>query len=94
MRSLYPERYFRFLVEFIEFGRDAHPEFTTDELNVFVQAFREFDLDSSGTIDAKELGLVFKSMGQGVSPEEVERLANSTGTGELTWLQFLGVLFT
>ncbi len=50
-----------------KFYEEARPfaEFTKDEISVFLESFRQFDLDGNGSIDANELGVAFKSMGQG-----------------------------
>jgi Ca2+-binding EF-hand superfamily protein len=43
-------------------------------VEVFIEAFREFDVDGSGTIDTSELLAAFKSMGQGCTPDQAKKL--------------------
>ena len=46
-------------------------DLTTETLQELKDAFKAFDTDNSGMIDAKELGFVLKSLGMNVSKREV-----------------------
>jgi Ca2+-binding EF-hand superfamily protein len=94
MRMFYPFKRLFFEVEYYGPAR-KYPEFSREEIDVFVWAFRDFDADDSGTIDAKELANVFKSMGQGVDEEEIEMLIEEFGdenTSDVKWPGFLQIM--
>jgi Ca2+-binding EF-hand superfamily protein len=59
-----------------KFYEEARPflEFTKEEIGIFLESFRQFDLDGNGSIDANELGIAFKSMGQGCSPDQLKQI--------------------
>lgn len=50
------------------------PEFEKEEIQVFIESFHEFDKDSSGGIDKKEFMEALKSMGQGITEQEIDFL--------------------
>lgn len=55
------------------------------------RAFKMFDTDGSGTIDASELGNALRAMGQKVSDEEVKEMlaqADDDGTGEIDFEEY------
>lgn len=63
---------------------------------VFLDIDSMFDLDGSGSIDANELALVFQSMGQGNSPDEIQKLIEAVDlnkSGVIEWPEFLLVAF-
>lgn len=71
------------------------PEFSKSEIDVFIQTFRNFDLDGNGTIDAKELSIGLKNIGQGLTSEEQKQLMKKIGKEEndiLEWPDFLQVI--
>jgi Ca2+-binding EF-hand superfamily protein len=43
------------------------PQFSEEEIQILVEAFREFDADNSGSIDIHELRQLFNEIGQGIS---------------------------
>jgi len=94
MRQMYPEKRRQFIREFYEPAK-KFPEFTKDEINVFVQTFRRFDLDGSNSIDAHELGIALKWMGMGGSPQAVQKILDEVDadkSGEIEWPEFLQIM--
>ena len=51
---------------------DAVQNLTEDELSELKEAFSLFDRDGDGTISAKELGTVMRSLGQNPSEDELQ----------------------
>ena len=49
----------------------AIEKLTSDQLEELREAFQTFDIDRSGSIDAKELGYVFRSLGINATKKEV-----------------------
>lgn len=76
MRMLYPHKKVELRKEFYE-PAVLYPEFTKEDITVFIMIFREFDEDSSGSISAAELDKAFKSMGQGCTPEDIQQIINT-----------------
>jgi Ca2+-binding EF-hand superfamily protein len=94
MRTFYPEKRRQFIRDFYEPAK-KFPEFTKDEINVFVQTFRRFDLDGSNSIDANELGIALKFMGMGSSPKIVQQIIDEVDadkSGEIEWPEFLVIM--
>jgi len=91
MAFCYPEKRVKFVKEFYVPARDF-PEFTKAEIDGFIQAFKDFDLDGSGTIDSEELQKVLQYLGQGSSAEDIKKLQDLVGTDQIRWPQFLQVL--
>jgi len=94
MRYFYPWKVLEFKHNFLE-PAIKFPEFNKTELYVFLDMFREFDEDDSGTISIYELDKLFKSMGQGCSQEKLEKIMkeyDAHQTGELDWPEFLGIM--
>ena len=52
------------------------------ELEAARKMFFELDRDGSGSIDAEELGLMLRSLGQNPSDEELHALIDSVDTGD------------
>jgi Ca2+-binding EF-hand superfamily protein len=95
MREFYPDKKRDFEKEFITPATKLFPEFSRSDLIVFIEAFREFDLDGSGSIDVIELGNLFKSMGQGSSRERLQEIideVDESGMGEINWIGFLKIM--
>ncbi len=70
---------------------------TEDELQEISDAFKLFDTDESGTIDADELKVAMRAMGFEPKREEVRRMINEAdgmGTGSITFEQFLAAMTT
>ena len=59
----------------------------------YVQMFFELDRDGSGSIDAEELGMMLRSLGQNPTDEEIKELIASVddedGDGQLQLREFL-----
>jgi calcium-binding protein CML len=56
------------------------------------EVFENFDADGSGSIDAEELGNVFRSMGEEVDPEELKSMiegVDDDGSGQIEFNEFM-----
>lgn len=94
MRFFYSAKKEDYVKEFLEPAK-AFPQFNDDEISVFVQTFRMFDLDDSGSIDANELATVFAYMGMSSTPEVVAAVIekyDADGSGEIEWNEFLQMM--
>jgi len=94
MRRIYPEKRRAYIKKFYGPAIDF-PEFSQEDIDIFVQSFREFDLDNSGTISSYELGEAFKSMGQGVHKEEIDmifKMIEVDPSGEIEWKDYLKIM--
>eukprot|EP01114_Cavostelium_apophysatum_P012408 TRINITY_DN276_c0_g1_i2.p1 TRINITY_DN276_c0_g1~~TRINITY_DN276_c0_g1_i2.p1 ORF type:complete len:716 (+),score=279.12 TRINITY_DN276_c0_g1_i2:792-2939(+) len=94
MAGFYPWKKIEYEFEFHIPARDF-PEFSRREIDVFADAFREFDLDGSGSIDARELTTALKRMGQGASKERVQEIideVDDNGNGEIEWSEYLKIM--
>ncbi|KAJ8309338.1 hypothetical protein KUTeg_014212 [Tegillarca granosa] len=61
----------------------------------FREAFNLFDEDGGGSITAKELGTVMKSLGQNPTEQEIEDMINEVdedGNGEIEFEEFLAMM--
>lgn len=70
-------------------------ELSHDEIDVYRELFKKFDLDGSGTIDDKELRIMFEALGQ--SPTEAECIdmvleVDEDGSGEIDFVEFIEVV--
>jgi len=93
-RNFYPQKLKEFEQKFYVPAKNF-PQFSKDEVNVFVQAFRAYDLDDSGAIDARELAVAFWSMGQGVTAEQAQDIVHkfdADGSGVIEWPEFLAIM--
>jgi len=90
---LYPEKRSQFVKEFLVPAKEFY-EFSRAEILVFVETFKEFDFDNSGTIDKKELAELLKYMGQPSTEKDAERyvtLVDREKTGHVDWHGFLQI---
>lgn len=72
-----------------------YPEFTRDQIEVFIESFKQFDSDGNGHIDAKELDSIFESLGQKQSPKELQKAIDEVDTdknGTVEWPEFLQII--
>jgi len=70
-------------------------EFSREDIGVFIETFRAYDLDGSGAISVAELDFSFKAMGQGVSKEQLENIIATYDvdrSGEIDWPEFLQIM--
>jgi len=94
MRNFYPHKLAEYEKKFYEPAKNF-TEFSREDIDVFVDTFRNYDLDGNGSIDARELEMAFKRMGQGASKEKVEQMikdADDDGNGTVEWVEFLGIM--
>lgn len=80
-------------IEFEEFARIMAEKFfrkyTEDEIRL---AFRQFDQDNSGYIQAKELETVLQRMGRRLNKSEIDAMVkalDTTGDGKISFEEFL-----
>ncbi|RKP19934.1 fimbrin [Rozella allomycis CSF55] len=65
-----------------------YAKFSKEEIDDFVKVFREFDKDSNGSIDARELIKVYKQLGENVSFDEVRRQIQEVDTDKSGTIEF------
>lgn len=94
MRGFYPYQRLDYEMEYYVPAK-KFPEFSRKEIDVFSMTFRDFDLDGSGSIDIRELGIAMKKMGQGASPEKLKKIiddVDDNGNGEIEWVEYLQIM--
>ncbi|XP_002733157.1 calmodulin-like isoform X2 [Saccoglossus kowalevskii] len=67
-------------------------DLTEEQLSELKEAFSLFDIDGDGTINAKELGTVLRSLGQNPTDKEVEEMIEEVdvdGSGSIEFPEFL-----
>jgi hypothetical protein len=70
-------------------------EFSREDITVFIETFRTYDLDGSGSISVPELDFSFKAMGQGVSKDQLANIIETYDvdrSGEIDWPEFLQIM--
>ncbi|XP_046582415.1 uncharacterized protein LOC124289793 [Haliotis rubra] len=70
-------------------------ELTQEQIEDYSRAFRLFDKDGDGTIDAKELGTVMRSLGQNPNDDELQEIleeVDADGNGIIDFEEFLGMM--
>ena len=68
---------------------------TEMQLNEFHEAFKVFDVDGGGSIDATELSKLMASVGQVPTDEELAemiRIADADGSGEVDFYEFVALM--
>jgi len=91
MRKFYPEKLKAYEEKWYTPAK-KFTQFSREDIDVFIESFRNYDLDDSGAINTGELLLAFWMMGQGVTPDEVEFLIkkyDADGSGEIEWSEYL-----
>jgi len=96
MRLIYPEKRLEFEREF--YGAASHfPEFSTEEIQVFIDTFRTFDFEGVNSINVDGLGKLFDYMGQGCTREALEDIilaVDDNNNGVVDWVEFLEIMRT
>ena len=94
MLELYPEKQVAFEEKYYGPWREGFPEFSKEEIDMFIESFNAYDLDGSGAIDFDELDAAFKSMGQHSSKQEIQNIIAkvSDGGNEVSWPGFLKIM--
>ncbi|KAI9270372.1 calmodulin [Phascolomyces articulosus] len=70
-------------------------QLTSEQIEEYRASFQQFDKDNNGTIDAKELGGVMRSLNMSVSETEVKsmiRELDADGSGSIDFEEFLSML--
>ncbi len=70
-------------------------ELTEEQIADFKEAFSLFDKDGDGTISAKELGIVMRSLGQNPTEKELQELINGAdddASGTIDFQEFLTLM--
>eukprot|EP01059_Diplonema_ambulator_P036090 TRINITY_DN8850_c0_g1_i2.p1 TRINITY_DN8850_c0_g1~~TRINITY_DN8850_c0_g1_i2.p1 ORF type:complete len:192 (+),score=56.37 TRINITY_DN8850_c0_g1_i2:52-627(+) len=65
---------------------------SNSQIEALQECFNTFDTDGSGSIDVHELGNVFSSFGQNLSPDEIAAMiqeVDADGSGEIEFEEFL-----
>lgn len=73
----------------------AHHGLTDEQIADFREAFSLFDKDGDGTISAKELGIVIRSLGQNPTEKELQELINQADeddSGTIDFQEFLSLM--
>jgi len=50
-----------------------YPEFSPEDVEAFIEAFKQFDIDGNGSIDHGELATILRNMGQNPSKHELDQ---------------------
>jgi Ca2+-binding EF-hand superfamily protein len=90
MTEMYPDYKYNFHREFWVPAR-SYTEFSKQEIQIFIDAFREFDVDGSGTIDATELAAALKYMGCGDDAKVILKKFDADKSGVIEWPEYLEV---
>jgi len=73
-----------------------YPEWSRDVVDEFYEAFKNYDLDGNGSIDAKELKTILKGLGQeNITDLEIKKQIAEVDTdksGTIEWPEFLRVI--
>jgi len=70
---------------------------THEEIENYKEAFLEYDVDGSGSINIQELGSVMKALGENPTEDELQNLINKfddDGTGLIEFTEFLCLMAT
>jgi Ca2+-binding EF-hand superfamily protein len=70
------------------------PQFSEADLNLYADAFRQFDTDGSGSIDTKELAAVLDKLKTRYTQQSLQAQIAQVDTdknGTVEWLEFLSV---
>lgn len=70
-------------------------QFSREEIDTFIDAFKQFDADGNGHIDARELGVILESLGQKTSAQDLQKAIDEVDTdknGTIEWVEFLQII--
>jgi Ca2+-binding EF-hand superfamily protein len=84
-----------FQKNFIDPAKAKFPQLGKN-ITAIVEAFREHDADSNGTIDINELQAVLETVGESVAVSKLQQVLtkyDANGNGILEWLEFVSVSF-
>jgi len=94
MRKFYPQKLQEFEKKW--YGpAQKFTEFSREDIGVFAESFRTYDLDGSGAISTDELRFAFAAMGQGISEEQLQKVIHTydaDNSGEIDWPEFLEIM--
>jgi len=82
-------------IDFYGIAKKTHPEFSKDQVDIFIDSFKQFDADGNGSIDNKELGRVCAGLGIQCTPEELQKQINEVDkdrNGTVEFGEFLEVI--
>jgi len=71
------------------------PEFPKEQVDEFIEAFKQFDMDGNGSIDAKELGIALNNLGVRFTPDELQKQIDEVDkdrNGTVEFGEFLHVI--
>mmetsp|Transcript_24919 Transcript_24919/g.34887 ORF Transcript_24919/g.34887 Transcript_24919/m.34887 type:complete len:414 (+) Transcript_24919:75-1316(+) len=94
MRVIYSAIREEFEMEYYGPAKDFK-EFSKEDIDAFIIAFREFDADGSGSLDTKELAAIFKYLGQRCNQAQLEHVLDTYDTdrsGTINWVEFLHIM--
>jgi Ca2+-binding EF-hand superfamily protein len=94
MRVLYSAIREEFELEYYGPAKDFK-EFSQEDIDAFIIAFREFDVDGSGSLDTQELAAIFRYIGQRCSHAQLLHILDTYDTdrsGTINWIEFLHIM--
>jgi len=71
------------------------PQFSREQIDVFIESFKQFDADGNGHIDSRELGSIFESLGNKQNPRDLQKAIDEVDTdknGTVEWDEFLQII--